>query len=53
MNHPMATAAVDAEGRVLALAVKVTEDFGAYCFYPANYLTIIASNAPAFITHSW
>ena len=32
-------AAVDAEGRVLALAVKVTEDFGAYCFYPANYLS--------------
>ena len=32
-------AAVDAEGRVLALAVEVTEDFGAYCFYPANYLS--------------
>lgn len=32
-------AAVDAEGRVSALAIEVVEDFGGYCFYPANYLT--------------
>ncbi len=35
----VARAGVDPEGRVLALAIEVTEDFGAYCFFPANYLT--------------
>jgi len=35
----VARAGVDADGRVLALAIEVTEDFGAYCFFPANYLT--------------
>jgi carbon-monoxide dehydrogenase large subunit len=31
-------AAVDRDGRISALAVEVVEDFGAYCFFPANYL---------------
>jgi carbon-monoxide dehydrogenase large subunit len=31
-------AAVDADGAITALRVEFTEDFGAYCFYPANYL---------------
>ncbi|TDE34945.1 xanthine dehydrogenase family protein molybdopterin-binding subunit [Antarcticimicrobium sediminis] len=31
-------AAVRADGRILGLELKLTEDFGAYCFYPANYM---------------
>jgi carbon-monoxide dehydrogenase large subunit len=31
-------AAVDSQGRVLGLSLEIVEDFGAYCFYPANYL---------------
>ncbi|MEA2788154.1 MAG: aerobic carbon-monoxide dehydrogenase large subunit, partial [Acetobacteraceae bacterium] len=31
-------AAVDANGAIKALALELVEDFGAYCFYPANYL---------------
>ncbi|MBD3680231.1 MAG: xanthine dehydrogenase family protein molybdopterin-binding subunit [Rhodobacteraceae bacterium] len=31
-------AAVTADGRVLGLELELTEDFGAYCFYPANYM---------------
>ena len=31
-------AAVSADGRVLALKLRLLEDFGAYCFYPANYM---------------
>ena len=31
-------AAVDADGGIRALSVEIIEDFGAYCFYPANYL---------------
>jgi aerobic carbon-monoxide dehydrogenase large subunit len=31
-------AAVDAQGRVLALELEIVEDFGAYSFYPGNYL---------------
>jgi aerobic carbon-monoxide dehydrogenase large subunit len=31
-------AGVDADGRILALDLIIEEDFGAYCFYPANYL---------------
>jgi carbon-monoxide dehydrogenase large subunit len=31
-------AAVDKAGRILALELDLVEDFGAYCFYPANYL---------------
>jgi carbon-monoxide dehydrogenase large subunit len=31
-------AAVRADGRILGLELEVVEDFGAYCFYPANYM---------------
>ena len=31
-------AAVDHDGRILALELHITEDFGAYCFFPANYV---------------
>jgi aerobic carbon-monoxide dehydrogenase large subunit len=31
-------AAVDTDGNITALSLKIVEDFGAYCFYPANYL---------------
>jgi carbon-monoxide dehydrogenase large subunit len=31
-------AAVARDGRILALEVEILEDFGAYSFYPANYL---------------
>jgi carbon-monoxide dehydrogenase large subunit len=30
--------AVDADGGIQAMSVEIIEDFGAYCFYPANYL---------------
>jgi len=33
-----ARAAADATGRITALSLRMIEDFGAYCFYPANYL---------------
>ncbi len=36
-------AAVDAQGRVLALDLEIVEDFGAYCFYPANYLARVVA----------
>ena len=31
-------ASVRADGRILGLELELTEDFGAYCFYPANYM---------------
>jgi aerobic carbon-monoxide dehydrogenase large subunit len=31
-------AAVDQRGRLFALELSIAEDFGAYCFYPANYI---------------
>src|SRR5207237_9698819 len=31
-------AAVTKEGKLLGLELEILEDFGAYCFYPANYL---------------
>ncbi len=34
---------VDAQGRVLALELKITEDFGAYSFYPGNYLARVVA----------
>ena len=34
----IARAAVEPDGRITALTIEVTEDFGAYCFFPANYL---------------
>ena len=36
-------AAVDGEGRILALELEILEDFGAYCFYPANYLARVVA----------
>ncbi len=36
-------AAVDREGRILALELEIVEDFGAYCFYPANYLARVVA----------
>lgn len=46
-------AACDADGRIAALAVDIVEDFGAYCFYPANYLlrmTVLSLTGPYRIT---
>ncbi len=31
-------AAVAADGRILGLELSLTEDFGAYCFFPGNYI---------------
>lgn len=36
-------AAVDADGRITALELRMTEDFGAYCFYPANYIARVVA----------
>lgn len=36
-------AGVDADGRVTALELSITEDFGAYCFYPANYMARVVT----------
>jgi carbon-monoxide dehydrogenase large subunit len=36
-------ASVDSEGRILALELQIREDFGAYCFYPANYLARVVA----------
>ncbi len=36
-------AAVAADGRLLALELELIEDFGAYCFYPANYLARVVA----------
>ena len=36
-------AAVDTEGRILALELEIIEDFGAYCFYPANYVARVVA----------
>ena len=35
--------AVDAEGRILALELSILEDFGAYSFYPGNYLARVVA----------
>ena len=35
--------AVDAQGRVLALELEIVEDFGAYSFYPGNYLARVVA----------
>lgn len=37
-NTVLTRAAVDRDGRILSLEAEIREDFGAYCFYPANYL---------------
>jgi carbon-monoxide dehydrogenase large subunit len=31
-------ASVAADGRILGLELQITEDFGAYCFFPGNYI---------------
>jgi len=36
-------AAVTKEGRLLGLELEILEDFGAYCFYPANYLARVVA----------
>ena len=36
-------AAVDVDGRVTALEMEIVEDFGAYCFYPANYIARVVA----------
>jgi aerobic carbon-monoxide dehydrogenase large subunit len=36
-------AAVDRDGRILALELEIVEDFGAYCFYPANYIARVVA----------
>ncbi|TAK81787.1 MAG: xanthine dehydrogenase family protein molybdopterin-binding subunit [Betaproteobacteria bacterium] len=36
-------AAVTKEGRLLGLELQIEEDFGAYCFYPANYLARVVA----------
>ncbi|MDB5519964.1 MAG: xanthine dehydrogenase, partial [Tardiphaga sp.] len=36
-------AAVDSDGRILALELEIIEDFGAYCFFPANYLARVVA----------
>lgn len=36
-------AAVTRSGIVLALEMELVEDFGAYCFYPANYLARVVA----------
>jgi carbon-monoxide dehydrogenase large subunit len=36
-------AAVTEEGRLLGLELEILEDFGAYCFYPANYLARVVA----------
>ena len=42
-------AAADPDGRITALSLEIIEDFGAYCFYPANYLlrmTVLSLTGP-------
>lgn len=36
-------AAVDAQGRLLGLELEIVEDFGAYSFYPGNYLARVVA----------
>lgn len=36
-------AGVDANGRITALEMRILEDFGAYCFYPANYIARVVA----------
>lgn len=39
----MTRAAVKADGRITALELRSVEDFGAYCFYPANYIARVVA----------
>jgi carbon-monoxide dehydrogenase large subunit len=36
-------AAITREGRLLGLTLEITEDFGAYCFYPGNYIARVVA----------
>lgn len=36
-------AAVSTEGRILGLEAKIDADFGAYCFFPANYMARVVA----------
>ena len=42
-DHCRTRVAVDAQGRVLALDLEIVEDFGAYSFYPGNYLARVVA----------
>ncbi|MGB3072419.1 MAG: xanthine dehydrogenase family protein molybdopterin-binding subunit [Ottowia sp.] len=42
-DHCRTRVGVDAEGRVLALELEMLEDFGAYSFYPGNYLARVVA----------
>lgn len=37
-THCVTRASVSSDGRVLGLELELVEDFGAYCFFPANYM---------------
>ena len=36
-------ASVARDGRILGLELEIAEDFGAYCFYPANYMSRVVA----------
>jgi carbon-monoxide dehydrogenase large subunit len=36
-------AAVSRDGRIHAITLEIVEDFGAYCFYPANYIARVVA----------
>lgn len=36
-------ASVATDGQILGLELEITEDFGAYCFYPANYMSRVVA----------
>lgn len=42
-DHCRTRVAVDAQGRILALELEIVEDFGAYSFYPGNYLARVVA----------
>jgi len=42
-NFCRTRAAVSAEGRLLGLELEIIEDFGAYSFYPGNYLARVVA----------
>lgn len=42
-NAVKTKAAVTAQGTVLGLEIEICEDFGAYCFYPANYIARVVA----------
>jgi aerobic carbon-monoxide dehydrogenase large subunit len=42
-GRALTRAAVTRDGRILALELEILEDFGAYCFYPANYIARVVA----------